>query len=91
MTIQTDLPCTRRQRWYLFILTKDPNWWDEPMSMAEAGQRIKEAEANKRLSKVSTSNHNLVVWREAIQAGKLALEASKPTPMLWLRCYASIV
>lgn len=51
--LDRDAPATRSQRWMLYILTKNNQWWDAELTVAEASREIAAAKAHQRGIKAS--------------------------------------
>ena len=83
MSIQTEpTPATRRQRWMLYILTKDKGWYDVPISMAEAGEEIRKLKDKQAMDRCRQIIGFEAIWDEAIKAGEDALAKCTPIPMV---------
>ena len=76
--VASPVPCTRRQRWLLFVLSKNPAYWDKQMTITEASREI--TVLSKQKSKAKEEFQAL--WSEATAAGMQALAAATPVPMI---------
>lgn len=76
-----DAPATKRQRWALFCITKE-DWRDRDITKREASDLIGKLGSKKKTAKKTKTNHYVELFNKAIAAGKEALEAATPTPMV---------
>ncbi len=74
-------PATKRQLWALFCITKEDHR-DKGLTKSEASDLIKLKGGKKKTTKKAKTNHYIDLFNKAIAAGKEALDAATPTPMI---------
>lgn len=77
-----DLPATRRQRWMLYILTKDANYYDRTMTMEQASQEIAAAKKNQMHQAIAKEDNFQHIYNEALESGRKAGTECTPVPMV---------
>ena len=77
-----DLPATHRQRWMLYILTKDKQWWDIKLTMSEASREIAAAKTQVEACKRDKVANFQALFKTAQDAGLEAMLKTIPTPIV---------